>query len=145
MARLRAEPGEPALAVSDPDAWFVTKAFDAWNTAGTAGAAAWCSRWVVLEDPPGWPGAAHWRGREAAIERLDEVTTGLGGHWAEVTDARSVGDEVLVGMELRPAGGSRGIPVRAFHLIVEVQQGEITRLRVYLGADEALAAVGAGA
>ena len=144
-ARLRAEPGEPPLAVSDPDAWFVTKAFDAWNSTGPAGAAAWFSRWVVLDDPPGWPDAAQWRGRDATIERLDEVTTGLGAHWAQVTTARSVGDEVLVSFELRSAGGSTGVAVRDFHLVVEVQQGEITRLRVFLEADEARAAIGGAA
>lgn len=144
-ARLRAEPAEPGLAVTDPDAWFVTKAFDAWNTAGPAGAAAWFSRWAVLEDPPGWPDAGVWRGRDAAIERLDEVTTGLGAHWAQVTDARSAGDDVLVAMELRSAGGARGVPVHAFHLVIEVLQGEIVRLRVFLDEDEALAAIGAPA
>jgi 1-acyl-sn-glycerol-3-phosphate acyltransferase len=94
----------PKLATSDPDARFVTRALDAWNTHGFAGAAAWCSRWVQLEDPPDWPGASVWRGRDAAVARLEEVSAELGANRAEIGSARSVGAEVLVSMSLKSSG-----------------------------------------
>ena len=43
----------PQPAAGDPDAWLVTRAFEAFNEHGAAGAAAWMSRWVELTDPPG--------------------------------------------------------------------------------------------
>ena len=95
-ARLRASGDEPPLAVTDPQAWLVTRGFDAWNHHGAAGAAAWLSEWVVLEDPPGWPDGGRWSGREAAIDRLERVTAELGGRWIHVADAQSFGEEVLV-------------------------------------------------
>ena len=45
----------PARPVADPEAHFVARAFEAMNEAGAETAAAWMSRWVQLEDPPGWP------------------------------------------------------------------------------------------
>jgi 1-acyl-sn-glycerol-3-phosphate acyltransferase len=141
IARLRsASDAPPRLAASDPDAWLVTRAFDAWNTTGPAGAAAWCSRWVELEDPPDWPGSAVWRGRDATIARLDEVTKALGANWADISSARSVGDDVVVSMMLRTSEDSGAAAVRAFHMLIEVDQDEITRMRVFLNEHEALAA-----
>jgi len=143
-ARLRASGDEPALAVSDPQAWLVTRALDAWNHHGAAGASAWLSPWVELEDPPGWPDGERWPGRQAAIDRLEQVTAELGGHWIHVDDAQSVGEEVLVSLSLRSGRGPTGRCVGTFHLAVEVQQGEITRLRVFLTHHEAVASLEAG-
>lgn len=144
LPRLRGDADEravPALATSDPDAFFVTTAFDAWNTTGPEGAAAWMSRWVQLEDPPEQPDRATWRGREAALNRLQEVTDVLDAAWAEVDDARSVGnDTVLVSFLLR--GGERPATAVAhqFYALVEIDDGQITHIRVFLDRDEALAA-----
>ena len=140
-ARLRASGDEPALAVRDPQAWLVTRGLDAWNHQGAAGAAAWLSRWVTLEDPPGWPDGERWSGRQAAIARLEHVTAELGGHWVHVDDAQSFGEEVLVSLDLRSGRGPTGTRVATFHLVVEVQQQEITRLRVFLTHNEAVASL----
>ncbi|HVP02574.1 MAG TPA: 1-acyl-sn-glycerol-3-phosphate acyltransferase [Solirubrobacteraceae bacterium] len=133
--RLRREALHADAAPRDPHALFVRTALNAWNLAGAAGAAPWLARRVVLEDPPGWPGASTWLGRDAVVERLDEVTTGLGGHWAEVVGARSAGDEVLVELRLRSSGTAKSIPVATFFLLARVHAGQITRMRVFL--DEA--------
>jgi 1-acyl-sn-glycerol-3-phosphate acyltransferase len=140
-ARLRASGDEPPLAVKDPDAWFVVRGFGAWNEHGAASAAAWMNRWVELEDPPGWPNGGRWSGRQDAIERLQDVTAQLGGRWVHVADAQSFGEEVLVSMDLRSGRGPEGKLVGTFHMVVEVQQGEITRIRVFFERDEALAAL----
>jgi hypothetical protein len=113
---------------------------DAWNSQGFAGAAAWCSRWVQLEDPPDWPGASVWRGRDAAIARLEEVSAGLGANWAEIGSARSVGDEVVVSMLLKTSGDPGADIVGTFHFVVEIEQDEITRIRVSRTEEEAVAA-----
>jgi len=140
-ARLRASGDEPRLALTDPQAWLVMKAFDAWNNHGAGGAAAWLSDWAVLEDPPDWPGAGRWPGRAAAIDRLEQVTAELGGRWVHVAGAKSYGEEVLVTLDLRSGRGPTGRLVGTFHLLVEVQQEEIMRLRVFLRREEALASL----
>ena len=117
--RLRKAP-VPELARSDPNAYFVTRAFDAWNGTGVEGAAAWLSPWVELVDPPEWPGSATWRGRETVLRRLQAVTTELGAAWVEVTGARSDGDEeVLVTFALRDDDGRLTEPP-AFHARAEL-------------------------
>jgi 1-acyl-sn-glycerol-3-phosphate acyltransferase len=143
-ARLRANADEPPLASSDPDAWFVVRGLDAWNDSGPAGAAAWLSSWVELDDPPGWPGGGRHVGRDVAIRRLAQVTAELGGRWVHVVEARSSGEDVLVSLDLRSGRGPAGAFLRSFHLVMRLEQGEITRIRGFLDRDEAIAALDGG-
>lgn len=129
----------PDLATSDPDAWFVVRAFEAWNTAGPAGASAWLSRRVRLVDPPQWPDNDIWAGRSVAVERLTEVTEALGTGWAEVTDAQSRDGVVLTSFGLRESEGSR--LEHEFHALIGVESEQITEMRVFVDRDEALAAL----
>ena len=118
----------PTRPVADPEAHFVARAFDAVNEAGAETAAAWMSRWVQLEDPPGWPGEGVWRGRAAAIARMDEVIAGLGASRVDVEDARSVGEGVLV----RLGVVTRDPEPRRFYAAIEIDGDEIIRIRVFL-------------
>ena len=129
-ARLRRRPDRPALERSDPDAWFVRCAFDAWNTQGPTAGAAWMSRWAYLEDPPDRPDAAVWRGRDAVLGRLEEVSAELGGHWARIEEVRSVGEDVLVVMELRSGPGDDARSLGRFQMLVTLEENEIVRIRV---------------
>jgi 1-acyl-sn-glycerol-3-phosphate acyltransferase len=118
----------PARPAVDPEAHFVARAFDAMNEAGAETAAAWMSRWVQLEDPPGWPGARTWRGRAAAIARLDEVTAALGASRVDVEDARSVGEGVLARLAVLTSDPEP----RLFYAAIEIDGDEIVRIRVFL-------------
>jgi hypothetical protein len=134
----------PQLAANDPDAWLVTRAFEAWNEHGAAGAVAWMSRWVQLSDPPEWPDAGTWRGRERALARLEEVTSELGATSAEVTEARTIGDRVLVVFELRSASGS-ATALSGFAALFDVDADQILRIAMFLDRQAALRAVKHGA
>ena len=127
----------PARPVKDPEAHFVARAFEAMNEAGAETAAAWMSRWVQLEDPPGWPGEGAWRGRAAAIARLDEVIAALGASHVDVEDARSVGEGVLA----RLAVVTRDPEPRQFYVAIEIDGNEIVRIRVFLDEHAARAAL----
>jgi len=124
------EPRLPDQAVSDPDAHFVARAFDAWNTTGPDGAAAWMSRWVELTDPPERPDSATWRGRDAVLARLEEVSAELGAARVAVKEARSDGDEVVVSFALLDQAGHPTDPP-AFHMRVGIEGDEIVRLRAF--------------
>jgi ketosteroid isomerase-like protein len=126
------EPRLPDQAITDPDAHFVSRAFDAWNTTGAEGAAAWMSRWVELTDPPERADGATWRGREAVLARLQEVSAELGAARVEVMEAHSDGDEVLVSFAPRDQAGHQTDPP-AFHMRVDIEGGEIVRLRAFFG------------
>ncbi len=130
----------PQLAANDPDAWLVTRAFEAWSEHGVAGAAAWMSRWVQLTDPPEWPGAGMWRGRERVLARLEEVTSELGAASTEVTEARTIRDRVLAVFELRSASGSPTIP-SGFAALFGVDADQILRMEVFLDREAALRAL----
>ena len=133
----------PQLATADPDAWLVTRAFEAWNEHGAAGAAAWMSRWVQLTDPPEWPGAGTWRGRVRTLARLEEVTSELGATSVEVTEARTIGEQVLVVFELLRSPGSPTEP-RSFSALFDVDEDQIVRMRVFLDRQAALSAIQQG-
>jgi hypothetical protein len=137
LARLWHEEHElPDLATSDPDAWLVTCAFEAWNEHGAAGAAAWLSRWVQLTDPPEQADAQTWRGREPALARLEQLAAGSAG----VAEARTIGNQVLTVFDLRDTSGSPTEPP-AFAALVEVDQDQIVRIRVFPDRAAALRAI----
>jgi 1-acyl-sn-glycerol-3-phosphate acyltransferase len=141
LARLSHEARDlPQLAADDPDAWLVTRAFEAWSEHGVAGAAAWMSRWVQLSDPPEWPGARTWRGRERALARLEEVTSELAATCAAVTEARTIRDRVLVVFELRGASGAPTAP-SSFAALFQVDADQILQMAVFLDRRAALDAV----
>jgi 1-acyl-sn-glycerol-3-phosphate acyltransferase len=139
--RLRGGDELPGLAETDPDVWFVHCAFDAWNSMGPSAGAAWMSRWVTLEDPPQQPDFRVSRGRDTVLERLDEVCDAFGGRWAQVREARTLGDDVLVTMDLRSGPGRNARKIGTFHLLVTVEESQITRIRVFTERRDAEAAV----
>jgi len=129
----------PELAIADPDAWLVTRAFESWNEHGAAGAAAWVSRWAQLTDPPERPGASTWRGRDRVLARLEQVAAELGATSTEVVDARTIGDQVMAVFELRDRSGSPTEPP-GFAALLEVDQDQIVRMRVFGDREAALRA-----
>lgn len=119
---------EPDLARKDPQAFFVTHALEAWNELGPAGAAAWLSQDVELEDPPDWPGSTTWRGRDLVLGRLEHVNSDLGGERAELVSAASNGEGVVAVLELR-SGSSDLASLGRFRLIARLQDEQIVSLK----------------
>ena len=98
------------------------------------------SRWVQLSDPPEWPGAGTWRGRERVLARLEEVTSELGATSAELTEARTIGDRVLAVFELRSASGSPTAP-SGFAALFDVDADQLLRIAVFLNRKAAVQVV----
>ena len=97
------------------------------------------ARWVELTDPPGWPDAGTWRGRQRAVARLEEVTSDLGATSAELTETRTVRDRVLAVFELRGATGMPTTP--SGFTLFEVDADQILRMAVLRDRDCPLDAV----
>lgn len=98
------------------------------------------SSWVQLTDPPAWPGAGTWRGREHALVRLQEVTAELDATSTELTEVRTIADRVLAVFELRSASESPTTP-SSFAAVFEVDADQILRMTVFLDRKAALRAI----
>ena len=130
---------EASPAEADPKAFFVTKAFEAWNESGPQGAAAWMATAVRLVDPPRWPGSDTWIGREAAVRRLEEVSRELQVTEAEILETKTLDGAVLVSFGLR-SDQHPGVSLD-FSALVDLDDDEITRIRVFVDEADALAAL----
>jgi ketosteroid isomerase-like protein len=138
VSRLLPRPAE-SRAEADPNAYFVTKAFEAWNESGPEGAAAWLATEVELIDPPRWPGSSTWVGRQAAVVRLEEVSRELRASKAEILETKTLAGKVLVSFGLR----SDPHPAMSldFSALIEVEDDEIARVQVFVDKGEALRAL----
>ena len=110
----------------------VRAAVAAWNAGGTAAAARFLGEEVVLEDPPQMPDREQWIGRDAAARRLDEVS---GGRWAEIRDLRSVGDRMLVSLDLRGGPTPDSPQLATIFLVIRVDRSAISALQVFHDED----------
>ena len=120
--------------------------YERWNAADARAIAQDFAPDCVLEDAPGMPDAATVRGREAVVERLDEVARAVGGAErgsVEILMVEPGTEGVMLAMEwLLPSGpeGSSDLG-RVFH-VVTVAAGKIARLRAFLDEGSARDAAG---
>lgn len=122
----------------------VRTAYQAWNEAGLGGLEPALSEAVELHDPGQMPDSGVWRGRDAVLERLDEVAGAVGGGRVEFERFIELGDEVLVAMRWQlDSGEGRTELGRVYHL-VRVTGERISRMRVYLDETQAVEAASRG-
>jgi hypothetical protein len=118
----------------------VHDAYEAWNTIGPEGLRPWVTDDLELHDPPQMPDARAWLGLDAVLARLEEVAASIGGRWVELREMRPVGDEILVAMTWRVDSSSDSAVLgEVFHLVA-LTDGRISRIRVFLAEQDALAA-----
>lgn len=128
LPRLRDDHADDPPA-DDPDAAFVARALDAWNELGPAGAAAWMHRRITLTDPPDWPDAQTWSGRDAVIARLEQVTSQLGAGWVRLHDLHDEHATTTGTLDLLAGRRSRH-PLARFTVTARLQDGQIIALTV---------------
>lgn len=131
---------------SDADAAAVRGIYERWNAADPWAVADEFALDCVLEDAPGMPDAGVVRGRDAVLERLDEVARAVGGPErgsVEILSVESGTDGVLLAMEwLLPSGPEGASDLgRVFH-VVAIEGGKIARLRAFLDEGSARDAAG---
>ena len=79
-----------------------------------------------------WPDASVWRGKQAVLDRLDEVARAVGGGSVEFESVRAQGDEVLVAMRWRLEHERADAALGSVVHLVEVRDHSITAIRVFL-------------
>jgi SnoaL-like domain len=119
------------------DVALVRRAYEPWNEHGPAAIEEQLAEDVELHDAPQVPDADVWRGRRAAIERLQAVADAVGGGYVEFESFEPCRDSVLVKMrwELGTEAEHSGLG-EVFH-VVDVADDRIDRIRVFLSEDEA--------
>jgi ketosteroid isomerase-like protein len=123
----------------------VRRVYEAWNSAGASVIESSLSEGVELVDAPEMPDARTWRGRAAVIGRLEDVSSAVGGGWADLREFRDYGDKVLVNMVWQE-DQTKGSPAFAeISHVVKVEAGRITSMRVFLDQTAAEAAASADA
>jgi ketosteroid isomerase-like protein len=118
---------------------FVEEAYRAWNAGGPRAFVEFTTEDVEVHDVPELPDAQTWIGREAVVDRLEDVVATTGGTWADIDDVRAVGDEVLVSLTWRMERDSKATLAAVYH-VVAVDRGRIARVRVFLEEAAALQA-----
>ena len=112
----------------------VRQAYETWNRAGPAAIAPMLAADAEVHDAPELPDAQVWKGRDAAIGRLQAVADAVGGGYVEFEGFEPRGEAVLVTMLWELGTGDRPAELgRVLHL-VDVAGGAITRIRVFLTA-----------
>ncbi len=115
----------------------VRAAYEAWNEDGLGALAPSLAEACELHDAPEMPDASVWRGREAALARLDEVAEAVGGGSVEFECIRALDDDVFVAMRWNvPREGGATTLGTVVHLVA-VRDGAITKIRVFLDERQA--------
>ena len=126
--------------MSEDHVALVRRAYEAWNREGPAAIASMLADDVELHDAPQVPDADVWRGRRAAIDRLQAVADAVGGGYVEFRGFVPRDGPVLVRMRWELGTETEHAELgEVFHL-VDVAGEHITRIRVFLTEAEALRA-----
>jgi ketosteroid isomerase-like protein len=128
-------------AMGDDNVGLVRRAYESWNRDGFAAIESLLATDIELHDAPELPDAEIWRGKEAVIARIEAVAASVGSGSGEVQSVRNTDEDVLVTVlwQLeRETGGTDDLG-QVFHL-VQVTDGRISRIRVFLTEADALRA-----
>jgi ketosteroid isomerase-like protein len=131
--------------MSQDDAVTVRRAYEVWNESGPAAVIErfWAEDGVYREGP-GWPNAGVFRGRDAALERMQSLVD-LGGPFeVQLDDLIELDDGRLVAC-VRNVGqgvGSDAPYTQSFAVVHRLRDGLIVEADYYLDRAAALEAVG---
>ena len=121
----------------------VRRAFEAWNQGGAESAKRFWAEDYEFHDPPNFPDSRVVRGRDAiAAYQTDQVRV-LGDMKFALVDVRERDQTVVSRIELTIHGPASGIDVPGeIAQVIEVADGRVQRLRVFMTWEEALEAAG---
>jgi ketosteroid isomerase-like protein len=111
--------------------------------AGDAAGALACFSEDVVTETPNRPDVTGGRGREALGELIGGWVTAWEDWSEEIHEVRDLGNHVMVISTQRGRGKSTGIEISVqYASVYEIENGEISRMGLYDGPEEALEATG---
>jgi len=130
--------------MSQEDAERIRRAYEVWNESGPAAVTEefWAED-AVYREGPGWPDAGVYRGRGAALERMQSLIDLLGPIEVRLDDLIEVGDGWFVACTRIVGRGADDAPyTQSFAVVHRLRDGLIVEADYYLDRAQALEAVG---
>jgi ketosteroid isomerase-like protein len=127
--------------MSEENAETIRRAYEVWNESGPAAVTEqfWAED-AVYREGPGWPGAGVYRGRGAALERMQAL---VGPIEVRLDELIAVGDGRFVACTRMVGEGARDAPyTQSFAVVHRLRDGLIVEADYYLDRAQALQAAG---
>jgi ketosteroid isomerase-like protein len=125
----------------------VLTGYDRWNAGDLAGLSSLFAEDITYQNAPEWPGQRVYHGAAAVTSFLEnEVAPIIALRPVKVVRTEIVGSEILIELEARTHGSLSGLDIEdltVFHLAL-VEDGRVSRVRVYLQRDETIRAAETG-
>jgi ketosteroid isomerase-like protein len=122
----------------------IRRAYEVWNESGPAAVTEqfWAED-AVYREGPGWPNAGVYRGRAAALARMQELIDLTGQIEVQLDDLIEVGDGRFVACTRIVGRGADDAPyTRSFAVVHRLRDGLIVEADYYLDREQALEGVG---
>ena len=134
--------------MSEEDADRIRRAYEVWNESGPAAVTDqfWAED-AVYREGPGWPNAGVYRGRAAALARMQSLIDLVGPIEVRLDDLIDVGDGRFVACTRMVGQGANAPYTQSFAVVHRLRDGLIVEADYYLDRDQALQsrrAVGVG-
>jgi ketosteroid isomerase-like protein len=129
--------------MSQEDADTVRRAYEVWNESGPEALTDqfWAED-AVYREGPGWPNAGVYRGRAAALARMQSLIGLLGPIEVRLDELIEVGDGRFVACTSMVGQGADAPYTQSFAVVQRVRDGLIVEADYYLDRTQALQAVG---
>jgi uncharacterized protein len=129
--------------VSDENVEIVRRYYAAWNAGGLDAARAFWSDDFEWHDAPEMPDGGVYRGAEVAAAHFRDLGEVLGTMEVHVDRLLPAGDEVFVLLQVHLDAPRGGLPMDgAIFETVRIEDGKVSRIRLFLDEQEALEAAG---
>jgi len=121
----------------------IRRAYRVWNESGPAAVTEefWAED-AVYREGPGWPDAGVYRGRAAALERMQDLIDLLGPIEVRLDELIEVGDGRLVACTSMVGQDANAPYTQSFAVVHRLRDGLIVEADYYLDREQALHAVG---
>ena len=132
--------------MSQENADRIRRAYEVWNDAGPAAVTDqfWAED-AVYREGPGWPNAGVFRGRAAALARMQSLIELVGPIEVRLDDLIEVGDGRYVACTRMVGRAASDTPyTQSFAVVHRLRDGLIVEADYYLDRAQALQAVGLG-
>jgi ketosteroid isomerase-like protein len=131
--------------MSEEDAATIRRAYEVWNESGPAAVTEqFYAEDAVYREGPGWPGAGVFKGRAAALARMQALVDLVGPIEVRVEELIDVGDGRFVACTRMVGESAASDPpyTQSFAVVHRMRDGLIVEADYYLDRAQALQAVG---
>jgi ketosteroid isomerase-like protein len=131
--------------MSEQDAATIRRAYEVWNESGPAAVTEqFYAEDAVYREGPGWPGAGVFKGRAAALARMQALVDLVGPIEVRVEELIDVGDGRFVACTRMVGESAASDPpyTQSFAVVHRMRDGLIVEADYYLDRAQALQAVG---